>query len=81
MFRLSRLVEGPLVEFQPIVISIADCTCKSPSVQIWVMAFCVTFVFTVTLSVFPAVTVDVKTVYPGKWGMSAGRACIIETKA
>ncbi|KAI4900869.1 hypothetical protein NFI96_019634, partial [Prochilodus magdalenae] len=35
--------------------------------QIWVMAFCVTFVFTVTLSVFPAVTVDVKTVYEGNW--------------
>uniref|UniRef100_A0A8C1RQ63 Equilibrative nucleoside transporter 2-like n=1 Tax=Cyprinus carpio TaxID=7962 RepID=A0A8C1RQ63_CYPCA len=35
--------------------------------KIWVMAFCVTFVFTVTLSVFPAVTVDVKTVYGGKW--------------
>ncbi|XP_036439071.1 equilibrative nucleoside transporter 2 [Colossoma macropomum] len=35
--------------------------------KIWVMAFCVTFVFTVTLSVFPAVTVDVKTVYSGKW--------------
>ncbi|XP_026990571.1 equilibrative nucleoside transporter 2 isoform X1 [Tachysurus fulvidraco] len=35
--------------------------------KIWVMAFCVTFVFTVTLSVFPAVTVDVKTAYPGKW--------------
>uniref|UniRef100_A0A7N8WNP0 Equilibrative nucleoside transporter 2-like n=1 Tax=Mastacembelus armatus TaxID=205130 RepID=A0A7N8WNP0_9TELE len=34
---------------------------------IWVMAFCVTFVFTVTLSVFPAVTVDVKTSFPGKW--------------
>jgi len=33
------------------------------------MAFCVTFVFTVTLSVFPAVTVDVKTVYGGNWGM------------
>ncbi|XP_007555925.1 equilibrative nucleoside transporter 1-like [Poecilia formosa] len=33
------------------------------------MAFCVTFVFTVTLSVFPAVTVDVKTAFPhGKWG-------------
>ncbi|KAM8880929.1 equilibrative nucleoside transporter 2 [Synchiropus picturatus] len=29
--------------------------------KIWVMAFCVTFVFTVTLSVFPAVTADVKT--------------------
>uniref|UniRef100_A0A7N8X4C2 Equilibrative nucleoside transporter 2-like n=1 Tax=Mastacembelus armatus TaxID=205130 RepID=A0A7N8X4C2_9TELE len=38
----------------------------SPS-SIWVMAFCVTFVFTVTLSVFPAVTVDVKTSFPGKW--------------
>ncbi|XP_053336269.1 equilibrative nucleoside transporter 2 isoform X2 [Clarias gariepinus] len=35
--------------------------------KISVMAFCVTFVFTVTLSVFPAVTVDVKTIYPGKW--------------
>ncbi|TSL54303.1 Equilibrative nucleoside transporter 2 [Bagarius yarrelli] len=35
--------------------------------KISVMAFCVTFVFTVTLSVFPAVTVDVKTAYPGKW--------------
>ncbi|KAK7910169.1 hypothetical protein WMY93_014853 [Mugilogobius chulae] len=35
--------------------------------KIWVMAFCVTFVFTVTLSVFPAVTADVKTVYEGKW--------------
>ncbi|MEQ2161835.1 hypothetical protein GOODEAATRI_013685, partial [Goodea atripinnis] len=32
-----------------------------------VMAFCVTFVFTVTLSVFPAITVDVKTSFPGKW--------------
>ncbi|XP_031440983.1 equilibrative nucleoside transporter 2 isoform X2 [Clupea harengus] len=35
--------------------------------KIWVMAFCVTFIFTVTLSVFPAVTVDVKTVYRGEW--------------
>ncbi|XP_055012512.1 equilibrative nucleoside transporter 2 isoform X2 [Boleophthalmus pectinirostris] len=35
--------------------------------KIWVMAFCVTFVFTVTLSVFPAVTVDVRTAFPGKW--------------
>ncbi|XP_074480926.1 equilibrative nucleoside transporter 2-like [Sebastes fasciatus] len=35
--------------------------------KIWVMAFCVTFVFTVTLSVFPAVTVDVRTSFPGKW--------------
>ncbi|XP_061566551.1 equilibrative nucleoside transporter 2 [Cololabis saira] len=35
--------------------------------KIWVMAFCVTMVFTVTLSVFPAVTVDVKTSFPGKW--------------
>ncbi|CDQ92529.1 unnamed protein product [Oncorhynchus mykiss] len=31
------------------------------------MAFCVVFVFTVTLAVFPAITVDVKTIYPGKW--------------
>ncbi|XP_046904841.1 equilibrative nucleoside transporter 2-like [Hypomesus transpacificus] len=35
--------------------------------QIWVMAFCVVFVFIVTLSVFPAVTVDVKTIFPGNW--------------
>ncbi|XP_041635501.1 equilibrative nucleoside transporter 2 isoform X2 [Cheilinus undulatus] len=36
--------------------------------KIWVMAFCVTFVFTVTLSVFPAVTVDVRTSFPDtKW--------------
>nr|XP_020471965.1 equilibrative nucleoside transporter 2-like [Monopterus albus] len=35
--------------------------------KIWVMAFCVTFVFTVTLSVFPAVTADVRTTFPGKW--------------
>ncbi|XP_061665161.1 equilibrative nucleoside transporter 2-like [Syngnathoides biaculeatus] len=42
--------------------------------KIWVMAFCVTFVFTVTLSVFPAITVDVKTsspefntALPGNW--------------
>ncbi|KAM9836365.1 equilibrative nucleoside transporter 2-like isoform 2-T2 [Aulostomus maculatus] len=35
--------------------------------KIWVMAFCVTFVFTVTLSVFPAVTADVKTSFPGRW--------------
>nr|XP_057924146.1 equilibrative nucleoside transporter 2 [Doryrhamphus excisus] len=36
--------------------------------KIWVMAFCVTFVFTVTLSVFPAITANVKTRNPGgKW--------------
>ncbi|KAJ8405771.1 hypothetical protein AAFF_G00312080 [Aldrovandia affinis] len=36
--------------------------------KIWVMAFCVTFVFVVTLSVFPAITVDVTTLYAGtKW--------------
>ncbi|XP_035531409.1 equilibrative nucleoside transporter 2 [Morone saxatilis] len=35
--------------------------------KIWVMAFSVTFVFTVTLSVFPAVTADVRTSFPGKW--------------
>ncbi|XP_031707151.1 equilibrative nucleoside transporter 2-like [Anarrhichthys ocellatus] len=35
--------------------------------KIWVMAFCVTFVFTVTLSVFPAVTADVRTSFPGNW--------------
>nr|XP_023690178.1 equilibrative nucleoside transporter 2-like isoform X2 [Paramormyrops kingsleyae] len=33
--------------------------------KIWVMAFCVTFVFTVTLSVFPVVTVAVRTKHPG----------------
>uniref|UniRef100_A0A8C4ZI03 Equilibrative nucleoside transporter 2-like n=1 Tax=Gadus morhua TaxID=8049 RepID=A0A8C4ZI03_GADMO len=36
--------------------------------KIWVMAFCVTFVFTVTLSVFPAVAADVRTYSPeGTW--------------
>ncbi|XP_063042560.1 equilibrative nucleoside transporter 2-like [Engraulis encrasicolus] len=35
--------------------------------KIWVMAFCVVFNFTVTLAVFPAVTVDTKTAYPGEW--------------
>ncbi|KAJ8350589.1 hypothetical protein SKAU_G00257190 [Synaphobranchus kaupii] len=35
--------------------------------QIWVMAFCITFVFIVTLSVFPAVTVDVKSKFGGRW--------------
>ncbi|KAM8899981.1 equilibrative nucleoside transporter 2-like isoform 1-T2 [Spinachia spinachia] len=35
--------------------------------KIWVMAFCVTFVFLVTLSVFPAVTADVRTSFPGNW--------------
>ncbi|XP_062371746.1 equilibrative nucleoside transporter 2 isoform X2 [Sardina pilchardus] len=35
--------------------------------KIWVMAFCIVFIFTVTLSVFPAVTVDVKSVYGGEW--------------
>ncbi|XP_036968173.1 equilibrative nucleoside transporter 2 isoform X1 [Acanthopagrus latus] len=35
--------------------------------KIWVMAFCVTFVFTVTLSVFPAVTADVRTIFSQKW--------------
>uniref|UniRef100_A0A6Q2Y2S7 Solute carrier family 29 member 2 n=1 Tax=Esox lucius TaxID=8010 RepID=A0A6Q2Y2S7_ESOLU len=35
--------------------------------KIWVKAFCVTFVFTITLAVFPAITVDVKTKFLGKW--------------
>ncbi|XP_068164769.1 equilibrative nucleoside transporter 2-like [Antennarius striatus] len=35
--------------------------------KIWLMAFCVTFVFTVTLSVFPAVTADVKTIFSKNW--------------
>ncbi|KAM4611315.1 equilibrative nucleoside transporter 2-like [Polymixia lowei] len=45
----------------------AKASIKEVFKKIWVMAFCVTFVFTVTLSVFPAVTVDVKTLFPGKW--------------
>ncbi|XP_069036472.1 equilibrative nucleoside transporter 2 isoform X1 [Lepisosteus oculatus] len=44
---------------------------KSSVIQVFkkikVMALCVTLVFTITLSVFPAVTADVKTLYPGKW--------------
>ncbi|XP_015236415.1 PREDICTED: equilibrative nucleoside transporter 2-like [Cyprinodon variegatus] len=32
--------------------------------KIWVMALCVTLVFAITLSVFPVITVRVKTVYP-----------------
>lgn len=47
--------------------------------QIWVMAFCVTFVFTVTLSVFPAVTVDVKTLFPGEWGKSEPRWSVLRS--
>ncbi|XP_026208516.1 equilibrative nucleoside transporter 2 [Anabas testudineus] len=43
--------------------------------KIWVMAFCVTFVFTVTLSVFPAVTADVRTAFPGKWERFFISAC------
>ncbi|KAJ8281832.1 hypothetical protein COCON_G00043510 [Conger conger] len=35
--------------------------------KIWVMAFCITFMFVVTLSVFPAITVDVKSKFSGKW--------------
>lgn len=31
--------------------------------QVWLMALCVTCVFSVTLSVFPVVTVRVRTVY------------------
>uniref|UniRef100_A0AAR2LLB3 Solute carrier family 29 member 2 n=1 Tax=Pygocentrus nattereri TaxID=42514 RepID=A0AAR2LLB3_PYGNA len=47
----------------------------SQTYEIWVMAFCVTFIFTVTLSVFPAVTVDVKTVYSGKWELYFSPVC------
>lgn len=38
--------------------------------QIWAMAACVCFVFTVTIGVFPAVTADVKPTIAGKtlWG-------------
>ncbi|KPP78821.1 equilibrative nucleoside transporter 2-like [Scleropages formosus] len=42
---------------------------------IWVMAFCVTFVFTVTLSVFPAVTVDVQSAFKGRWQMYFTPVC------
>ncbi|KAM9335339.1 equilibrative nucleoside transporter 2-like [Symphorus nematophorus] len=45
----------------------AKASVKEVFKKIWVMAFCVTFVFTVTLSVFPAVTADVKTMFPEKW--------------
>ncbi|KAJ8405399.1 hypothetical protein AAFF_G00318720 [Aldrovandia affinis] len=54
----------------------ADTECQGPvkksSVmhvfkKIWVMAFCITFVFIVTLSVFPAVTVDVRSEFSGRW--------------
>ncbi|XP_057709870.1 equilibrative nucleoside transporter 2 [Corythoichthys intestinalis] len=54
--------------------------------KIWVMAFCVTFVFTVTLSVFPAITVDVKTsspdfetVLPGNWNRYFINVCCFLT--
>ncbi|XP_018607460.2 equilibrative nucleoside transporter 2 [Scleropages formosus] len=43
--------------------------------KIWVMAFCVTFVFTVTLSVFPAVTVDVQSAFKGRWQMYFTPVC------
>ncbi|XP_065806225.1 equilibrative nucleoside transporter 2 isoform X1 [Labrus bergylta] len=42
----------------------AKASVKEVFKKIWVMAFCVTFVFTVTLSVFPAVTADVRTYFP-----------------
>ncbi|XP_028839326.1 equilibrative nucleoside transporter 2 [Denticeps clupeoides] len=35
--------------------------------KVWLMALCVTLVFAVTMSVFPAVTVNVKSTYPGEW--------------
>uniref|UniRef100_A0A3P9KV95 Solute carrier family 29 member 2 n=1 Tax=Oryzias latipes TaxID=8090 RepID=A0A3P9KV95_ORYLA len=47
--------------------------------KIWVMAFCVTFVFSVTLSVFPAVTVDVRTAFPGKWELYFASVCCFLT--
>lgn len=42
--------------------------------QIWMMALSVCFIFTVTIGVFPAVTVDVKSTVAGEsaWGESAG---------
>ncbi|CAJ1086615.1 equilibrative nucleoside transporter 2-like isoform X2 [Xyrichtys novacula] len=46
----------------------AKASVKEVFKKIWVMAFCVTFVFTVTLSVFPAITADVKTYFPNtRW--------------
>ncbi|XP_075943188.1 equilibrative nucleoside transporter 2-like [Anarhichas minor] len=54
--------EGPQVEQGQAKASVIEVFKK-----VWVMAFCVTFVFTVTLSVFPAVTADVRTSFPGNW--------------
>uniref|UniRef100_A0A8C2PT93 Solute carrier family 29 member 1a n=1 Tax=Cyprinus carpio TaxID=7962 RepID=A0A8C2PT93_CYPCA len=65
MFLCSCLVEGQ-AEKRP-VLSLTDEESR-PAVsvfgifkQIWVMALSVCFVFTITIGVFPAVTVDVKT--------------------
>lgn len=46
-------------------------SCLVYAAQIWLMALCVTCVFAVTLSVFPAVTVRVQTIYKNQsWGES-----------
>lgn len=44
--------------------------------QIWLTALCLVLVFTVTLSVFPAITAMVTTSSksPGKWGECWGKA-------
>jgi hypothetical protein len=49
-----------------------------PPLQIWVMAACVTCIFAVTLSVFPVITVQVKTVYRGSagWGERRQKAAL-----
>uniref|UniRef100_A0A8C2WIZ5 Solute carrier family 29 member 2 n=1 Tax=Cyclopterus lumpus TaxID=8103 RepID=A0A8C2WIZ5_CYCLU len=60
--------EGPKGAFLPmeqVEKGQAKASVKEVFKKIWVMAFCVTFVFTVTLSVFPAVTADVRTSSPG----------------
>ncbi|CAL8290339.1 unnamed protein product [Arctogadus glacialis] len=44
--------------------------------KIWVMAACVTCIFAVTLSVFPVITVQVKTVYRGSAGWEKVFTCV-----
>uniref|UniRef100_A0AAX7TAV6 Solute carrier family 29 member 1a n=1 Tax=Astatotilapia calliptera TaxID=8154 RepID=A0AAX7TAV6_ASTCA len=63
--------------FRPVVNLMEDETKPTSSVfnifkQIWVMALSVCFIFTVTIGVFPAVTVDVKSTVAGEsaWGES-----------
>uniref|UniRef100_A0A7N6A9M8 Solute carrier family 29 member 2 n=1 Tax=Anabas testudineus TaxID=64144 RepID=A0A7N6A9M8_ANATE len=71
----SYLLLPRLVSELPALLNPLSFTLTLVSVSIWVMAFCVTFVFTVTLSVFPAVTADVRTAFPGKWERFFISAC------